>query len=799
MKKAVLSILSLLVYIQLTVGQTVILDFENAATSTSFQYFGSSLDGSLTTTVANPNPSGINTSGTVLEFVKPADAQTWAGAFSNPSPATPVDVTVSGTQVCVKVHLDHIGNLALKLENSSTGGDNWVQTQPNTLVNGWEELCFDVSLPSLEAPFTSAQGHAYTTITIFVDFGTDGAGSAATSYLDDFVTKPAAVACSTILDFEAAGTSTTFQYFGSSLDGTLTAVVANPNPGGINASAMVLEFVKPADAQTWAGAFSNPNPSIPVDVTADGAQVCVKVHLDHIGNLALKLENSSTGGANWVQTQPNTLANGWEELCFDLSLPSLEAPFTAAQGHVYSTITIFVDFGTDGAGSAATSYLDDFVVCAGGGASPVDVSFAVDMNTYGGSFSQVYISGTFNDWSADANPLDDSDGDGVWTATLQILPGVIEYKFQVDGWADQEQFTGTETCTITDESGQFTNRQLVVPASGADAGTVCWNSCYECGQSITITVNLGTNHIDVSDSGIYIAGGGNFGNPGDFPLSDPDGDGVYTIVMERPLGFESFYTFTNGNCPDYSCKENIAGQDCANPGNFNDRHMGPFNEDAVINTCFGICSDDTNCEAAETSLVTFRVDMTEYTGGFVFVYLSGTFNNWSADANPLSDDNLDNIWTTTIELPHGTYEYKFQVDGWTAQEEFAGGEECTLTTGGFTNRIITVEGETALPTVCWASCENCLTNGLGGAQVVSNLFRLSPNPAGESIQLQLASGLAGELEARVYNMAGQLFMEQAFANAGTVNINTQSLPAGLYYVSLRNGQQIGVEKFVVQH
>ncbi len=44
----------------------------------------------------------------------------------------------------------------------------------------------------------------------------------------------------TILDFEAPATSTTFQYFGSTLDGQLTQTVANPFPGGLNTSASVL-------------------------------------------------------------------------------------------------------------------------------------------------------------------------------------------------------------------------------------------------------------------------------------------------------------------------------------------------------------------------------------------------------------------------------------------------------------------------------------------------------------------------------------------------------------------------------
>jgi hypothetical protein len=67
-----------------------------------------------------------------------------------------------------------------------------------------------------------------------------------------------------IIDHETPATTTTFQYFGSNLEGSLNEVVANPNPGGINPSAMVGRFVKPSNSQTFAGAFSNPNPTTPM-------------------------------------------------------------------------------------------------------------------------------------------------------------------------------------------------------------------------------------------------------------------------------------------------------------------------------------------------------------------------------------------------------------------------------------------------------------------------------------------------------------------------------------------------------
>jgi 1,4-alpha-glucan branching enzyme len=47
--------------------------------------------------------------------------------------------------------------------------------------------------------------------------------------------------------------------------------------------------------------------------------------------------------------------------------------------------------------------------------------------------SQVFVAGTFNDWSPTANPLKDNPGSGHCKTTLRIPAGTHEYKFVVNG------------------------------------------------------------------------------------------------------------------------------------------------------------------------------------------------------------------------------------------------------------------------------------------------------------------------------------------------------------------------------
>lgn len=598
MKRIFLSFQILLCVVAFTRAQTTILDFETAATSTVFQYFGSTLDPTLNQVIANPNPTGINTSSMVAQFIKPAVAEVWAGAFSNPDPTTALDMAANG-KIAVKVHMDHIGSVTLKLEGSTNGGANWEITVPNTKMNEWEEIVFDASLPGNAAPNTPAAGYTYARVVLFFDFGAVGTGTDVTSYFDDIIVLPNAGATTEILDFETAGTGTPFQYFGSSLDGMFSEIIPNPNPSGINTTGNVLKFIKPAVAELWAGAFSNPNPTVPVDFS-NGGQICVMVHMDHIGNLALKLEGSTSGQPNWVTQVANTKINEWEELCFDASIPSFEAPNGTASG-IYERIVLFSDFGNVGNGTDLVNYFDEITVKTSGAPVIRTVNFQVDMNNYTANFDQPYVSGSFNNWSDVANPMTDTNLDGIWEASIAVPNGTYEYKIQLDKWAAQEQFLGTEECTKTTD--QFTNRLLLVSAD-TDVPRFCYNSCYACGDEVKINFKLGMGAVVPSPDGVWLAGGGNFDVPGGkYKMSDANGDGIYELTVPRKKAFKSFYTFANGPCADYSCKENLMGLPCGDAANFNDRFLPEVNADVTVATCFGACFTNAECTSGTQNLV----------------------------------------------------------------------------------------------------------------------------------------------------------------------------------------------------
>ncbi len=75
----------------------------------------------------------------------------------------------------------------------------------------------------------------------------------------------------------------------------------------------------------------------------------------------------------------------------------------------------------------------------------------VEFICHAGDAQSVSVAGTFNNWSSDANALRD-DGNGLWTARLELPLGRHEFKFVVDGgWVCEmgcksESTTGCPKC-----------------------------------------------------------------------------------------------------------------------------------------------------------------------------------------------------------------------------------------------------------------------------------------------------------------------------------------------------------------
>ncbi|MEO5581837.1 MAG: M36 family metallopeptidase [Saprospiraceae bacterium] len=80
-------------------------------------------------------------------------------------------------------------------------------------------------------------------------------------------------------------------------------------------------------------------------------------------------------------------------------------------------------------------------------------------------------------------------------------------------------------------------------------------------------------------------------------------------------------------------------------------------------------------------------------------------------------------------------------------------------------------------------------------------LRLSPNPAQDELNLWTAFPKAGEVRGQVYTIDGKQQRSFTFYASGSetrYRLMTSDLPAGMYILTLKNGNYIGQEKFVIE-
>ncbi|MFL2568072.1 MAG: hypothetical protein ACJ0QK_04685 [Flavobacteriales bacterium] len=120
--------------------------------------------------------------------------------------------------------------------------------------------------------------------------------------------------------------------------------------------------------------------------------------------------------------------------------------------------------------------------------------------------------------------------------------------------------------------------------------------------------------------------------------------------------------------------------------------------------------DDGSCLYATT----FNVDMNcEPAGSFGYVHLESPLFGWCGGCVPMTDADGDGVWTVTVDLAPGSFEYKYAVDGFAGQEnlvdDMVAGASCAPVTDywSYANRLVTVAaGVTTADT--YGSCDACV-------------------------------------------------------------------------------------------
>ncbi len=201
---------------------------------------------------------------------------------------------------------------------------------------------------------------------------------------------------------------------------------------------------------------------------------------------------------------------------------------------------------------------------------------------------------------------------------------------------------------------------------------------------ISVTFQVDMNNETVDANGVHMAGSFQGWDPAATALSDDDGDGIYSIIVDTLTAGTTYeYKYINGNA---------WGQDETAFGG-NRSVVIPDTSIVLPPYCFNsliLCTE---------VYVTFNVDMSFETVSDAGVHIAGGFQGWDPAATELFDVDGDGVYSITLQQTSGeTVEYKYiNGDAWGQDETALGG-----------NRSLTVgDDDMVLPNYCFNSLEPC--------------------------------------------------------------------------------------------
>jgi len=287
------------------------------------------------------------------------------GSSSDPGDTTPPTVAITDSVAAATA----TGDVTFTFTFSEDIGSSFIAADV-TVTGGTKGLFTKVSgtvTTLVVVPTAATQG----TIDVSVAAGsfTDLAGNASTggaSASQAYDTQVALTQMALPVTFDAATVDYGLIGFGGADDST---VVVDPT----DAANKVARVVKTSAAQTWAGttvtAAAELGFSSPLPFTASDTRMTVRVWSPDAGiKVRLKAEDHAIVTDTVETDAVTTVAGAWEVLTFDFATPTVPPTAALDLAKRYDKVSIFFNFGVDGATAGEkTYYFDDLVFIGGGG------------------------------------------------------------------------------------------------------------------------------------------------------------------------------------------------------------------------------------------------------------------------------------------------------------------------------------------------------------------------------------------------------------------------------------------------
>jgi len=787
--------------------------FDDVNTNYNLADFG----GNVSAIVADP----VNAANSVCQAEKTNTAQLWAGTTIGGSGlANPIPFAANANKISVRVYSPDAGIIVkLKAEDPNDPTKSVEANLTTTTSNAWETLEFAFTN---QAPGTAAINYSYNyqKLSIFFNFGIDGATAGSkTYYCDDITFMPATVPTIAPITFQVQSPDSTPVWVFGSWSGfsnypgdamtpignntweiTLNlAVNSNFEYLFVNGTTPTKEILNPADActngnaqytnrtlavgttaATYCAQWASCNPCNTTPTTAaitfqvqnpDSTPVWVFGSWSGFGNYPGDAM-TPIGNNIWEITLNLPVNSNFEYLYVNGTTPIKEAlnpadPCTNGNAQ-YTNRTLAV-------GTTAATYCAQWATCNPCSSVPSQVN--VTFQVQNPDSTPVFVFGSWSGFSNYPGDLMTPIGNGVYSVTLPLNANSnYEYLFVNGATPIKEALDPAWPCT--NGNSQYTNRTLAV--GGADL-TVCaqWQTCNSC-TSVPALANV-TFQVENPDSvPVYVFGNWNgFSNYPGTPMTSI-GNGIYEVTIQLGTNANYEYLFVNGATP---VKEVLnPAWPCTNGnGQYTNRTL------SLGATDTSVCSIWATCAACGTVApvyinATFQVQNPDSTP----VYLFGSWSGWSNYPGTPMTAIGNNTYEASIQLLENTnYEYLFVNGGTPIKEVLDPAWLCTNGNAQYTNRVIVTPGVDVTTCSKWASCDPCSPTSVN--EITAADLQLIYSNQGLLIS---SSKVKMVDQVVIFDLMGK----QVFSSKSNVNTNSlmpvQFNSTGVYLVKLTIDNQV---------
>ncbi|MFM8564833.1 MAG: T9SS type A sorting domain-containing protein, partial [Bacteroidota bacterium] len=400
---------------------------------------------------------------------------------------------------------------------------------------------------------------------------------------------------------------------------------------------------------------------------------------------------------------------------------------------------------------------------------PATYHVKVNMNQQTVGTNGVRIAGNFQGWNPSSTPMTDANGDGIYEYTINTFVGEnIEYKFiNGNAWGQDENVP------LACRYKNSLNRGDSITSVADTAATVCFALCYNCaGVTFQVDMNQVTQSFTTPEvNGFWNNWCGNCN-----PMTDANGDGIWTVKLPLPVGTTQEYKFSADNWAIQ--EQNNPAAPCTN-GNatYTNRVFTIPVQDTVLGVvCWSQC---TGCDVDVTLKVNMAWEKANNAISANGVHVAGDFQGWSPSATPMTDANNDGIYEVTINRPaNSSIQYKFiNGNAWGADESVP--SACVVT--GTLNRGATFAYEdSTLNPVCFGKCTDCMASIDEALQNVS----LFPNPNRGQFQL-VRMDASTSVEVSILDLQGKVLTVAKWnEGAESLSVDLSNFANGVYMVRL---------------